>query len=196
MKETSKCFDFRVRTGEFDQYLRGHGVDIGAGNDPLRLPESVPGSVRAWDVDDGDAQQMAGVADAEFDFVYSSHCLEHMRDVPEALGNWVRILKPGGFLYTVVPDYLFYEKGCWPSMFNPDHKQSFSDRIQRPWVRRHNHWHIEQDLRPLLASLNAEIVKSYLQLENLDWNRLMRVDHTLGAGVTQLVVVCRKRVPA
>ena len=101
MNETSKSQPFRQQRGDFQKYLRGSGIDIGAGPDPLLIPD---GRVRAWDLADGDAQLMAGVADATYDFVYSSHCLEHMRDVEESLRNWVRILKPGGFLYVVVPD--------------------------------------------------------------------------------------------
>jgi predicted SAM-dependent methyltransferase len=192
MKETSKCYNFRLNNNEFSSYLHGHGIDIGAGNDPLVLPDMVEGSVRSWDVNDGDAQVMEGVVSETYDFVYSSHCLEHMRDVPEALASWIRILKPSGFLYTVVPDYLFYEKGCWPSMFNSDHKQTFSDKIERSWVCRPNHWHVEQDLKPLLQSLGANLVHSYMQLENLNWNQLMRVDHTLRDGITHLVFICQK----
>src|SRR5207248_11335926 len=117
----SKCKSMREQRGDFDNYLRGSGIDIGAGDDPLIIPN---GTVRVWDLAEGDAQLMAGVADNTYDFVYSSHCLEHMRDVEQALRNWVRILKPGGILYLVVPDYILYEKMVWPSRFNPDHKQN------------------------------------------------------------------------
>jgi ubiquinone/menaquinone biosynthesis C-methylase UbiE len=196
MRETSKCYEWRVANGEFDKYLHGHGIDIGAGNDVLRLPASAGGSVRPWDVQDGDAQTMIGVADSSYDFVYSSHCLEHMRDIHESLRNWVRILKPGGFLYVVVPDYLYYEKGCWPSMFNSDHKHSFSMEVSRDQVRRANHWHLRSDLVPLIESLGATVVRTYLQLQHLDWNQTMRLDHTMTDGVTHLVVVAEKRLRA
>ena len=69
---------------------------------------------------------MGGTEDNSFDFVYSSHCLEDMEDVETALKNWVRILKPGGFLYVVVPDFGLYEKYCFPSRFNASHKSTFS----------------------------------------------------------------------
>jgi SAM-dependent methyltransferase len=89
---------------------------------------------------------MAAVSADTFDFVYSSHCLEHMRDVPETLRNWTRILRPGGWLYVVVPDYVLYEKMSWPSRFNSDHKQSFSGLIDRSAVVRPNHWHLDGQL--------------------------------------------------
>ncbi|MBV5346213.1 MAG: methyltransferase domain-containing protein, partial [Rhodoferax sp.] len=65
------------------------------------------------------------------DFVHSSHCLEHMRDVREALKNWIRIVKPGGFLILTVPDEDLYEQGQWPSRFNTDHKWSFTIHKER-----------------------------------------------------------------
>ena len=93
MRETSKCEEIRRNRGDFDNFLKGKGIDIGAGDDVLKIPN---GTVRPWDKGEGNAQLMAGVPDNEYDFVYSSHCLEHMVDVTEALTNWLRILTPGG----------------------------------------------------------------------------------------------------
>lgn len=189
MRETSKCHERRLKRGDFDNYLRGDGIDIGAGDDPLRVAE---GSVRAWDVNDGDAQLMAGVADNSFDFVYSSHCLEHMRDVPESLQNWTRILRPGGHLYVVVPDYILYEKLTWPSRFNSDHKQSFSDLIERRLVMRPNHWHIKSDLIPLLEQLKMEVLKWAVESWNFNFNAGI-YDQTVQDAMAQICIVSRKR---
>jgi hypothetical protein len=78
-----------------------------------------------------------------------------MRDVPETLSNWTRVLKSGGYLYVMVPDYLLYEKLTWPSRFNADHRQSFSNTIERKSVVRPNHWHNQNDLIPLLDRLSS-----------------------------------------
>jgi SAM-dependent methyltransferase len=86
-----------------------------------------------YDQEHGDAQLMANVADASFDFLYSSHCLEHLRDPVEALNNWVRIVKPGGHLVVQVPDEDLYEQGVWPSRFNGDHKLTFTIHKPRSW---------------------------------------------------------------
>src|ERR1700746_1334791 len=110
-QETSKCYPRRRERGDFKRYLTGEGIDVGCGDDPLRIEE---GSVRGYDRLDGDALYMTGVPGEGYDFVYSSHCLEHMRDVKLALTNWLRILKPGGILYVVVPDFELYEKRRWP----------------------------------------------------------------------------------
>ena len=126
MKETAKNFEQRVARGDFEKYLHGKGIDIGGGNDCLRLPPDVEGTVELWDIMDGDAQYMHKIKDETFDFVYSSHCLEHMRDVRAALMNWTRICKRGGVLYICVPHETYYEKGVWPSKNNSDHKWSFT----------------------------------------------------------------------
>jgi SAM-dependent methyltransferase len=188
VNETHKSRQFRLQRGDFDQYLRGSGIDIGAGGDPLVVPN---GTVRAWDLNDGDAQQMAGVADASYDFVYSSHCLEHMRDVEVSLRNWVRILKPGGVLYVVVPDYLIYEKMTWPSLYNADHKQSFSFLIARQAVNRPNHYHVDHDLRPLLARLSIEVLEVYIEDYGFNYNYGL-ADQTQMGAVAQLCLIGRK----
>jgi len=179
----------RKKRGDFDNFLHGDGIDIGAGDDPLTVEV---GSVRHWDQADGDAQLMPGVADNQFDFVYSSHCLEHMRDVPESLRNWTRILKPGGFLYLVVPEYIHYEKMTWPSAFNPDHKQSFSFLISRARVQRPNHYHATTDMVQLIAELGLESIRVTMEDNHFNYNAGV-FDQTRLIALSQLCFVAKKR---
>jgi SAM-dependent methyltransferase len=65
-----------------------------------------------------------------FDFVASSHCLEHLHDPSDALLAWSQVVKPGGFLIVTVPDFDLYEGGRWPSRYNGDHKWKFT--LSRP----------------------------------------------------------------
>lgn len=126
MKETAKNYEKRIENGDFKNYLRGRGIDIGGGVDCLVLPPDVKGTVDLWDIKNGDAQYVHQIADNIYDFVYSSHCLEHMRDLDRAFTNWLRICKPGGYLYLCVPHEKYYEKNQWPSKYNCDHKFSFT----------------------------------------------------------------------
>jgi SAM-dependent methyltransferase len=190
MKETAKMMEIRRNRGDFANYLRGKGIDIGCGDDCLKVDD---GSVRPWDVGDGDAQLMKGVADGEFDFVYSSHCLEHMRDVRETLLHWTRILKPGGFLYVIVPDYLLYEKLTWPSRNNSDHKQSFSIMVPRRVVARPNHFHIEEDLKPLLRELGVDMVRVTFEDYGFNYNAGIFDQTRMQTAVSQICFVAKKR---
>ena len=184
-QETSKCRAWRQQQGHFDRYLRGDGIDIGCGDDSLIIPS---GTVRPWDRQDGDAQYLASVPDATFDFVYSSHCLEHMVEVPVSIANWRRVLKPGGFLYVVVPDYVLYEKATWPSRYNTDHKHTFSTDLSRAIVGRQNHW-TPDELFPLLG----EVVEWGVQSDGFDFNRGME-DQTRGSALSQLFFVAENRI--
>lgn len=131
MSETSKAFSRRSSERWFDRYTQGLGIDIGAGNDPLITPHSVP---RRWDKVDGDAMLMEGVPDASYDFVYSSHCLEHVTHAHVAIRNWYRILKPGGNLLLSIPHRDLYEKKpTLPSNWNFEHNTMWlMDRLEPP----------------------------------------------------------------
>ncbi len=130
MFEQSKAAKRRFNDGAFhSRYFVGKGIDIGGAPDPLAQYAGMflgIKEVRTWDLEDGDAQFMDGVPNEHFDFVHSSHCLEHMVDVRAALKSWIRILKPGGHLIVTVPDEYLYEHNYWPSRFNIDHKWSFT----------------------------------------------------------------------
>lgn len=52
----------------------------------------------------GDAQDLAVVADQQYDFLISAHVIEHMKDPIRALENWSRVVKPGGVIYLITPD--------------------------------------------------------------------------------------------
>lgn len=126
--ETSKAYDRRVREEFFDKYCQGKGLDVGYGGDPVQ-----PG-VRGWDFEHGDAQLLNGLEDNTFDFVYSSHLLEHVPDCELTLTNWWRVLKSGGYLILYLPHRDLYEKkSTLPSHFNDDHMHFFlPDRDDPP----------------------------------------------------------------
>lgn len=140
MRECSKSIPRRLSNPLFvTRYLRGDGVDIGGFPDPLSLyAELFPfvRSIRIWDMPDGDAQIMEGIEDGVFDFVHSSHCLEHLNNPDEGLRNWFRVLKPGGYLIVTVPDEDLYEQGVFPSTFNRDHKWTFTIFKAKSWSPR------------------------------------------------------------
>lgn len=132
--------------------LKGEGLDIGCGPDPV-FPEVMP-----FDLGHGDANHITRHIQKQFDFVYSSHCLEHMIDAKSAIQEWWQLVRPGGVLFILVPDEDLYEQGFWPSRFNPDHKWTFTIAKQQSWSP------VSINLFDLVRSLpNGEILSIRLQ---------------------------------
>lgn len=195
MKECSKSIARRQRDPNFLRlYFVGNGIDIGGKPDPLALYVSLfplMRSVRTWDIEDGDAQLLDGVDDASFDFVHSSHCLEHMRDPAEALTNWMRVVRPGGHLVVSVPDEDMYEQGMFPSTFNRDHKWTFTVHKAGSWSDR------SVNLLTLLSRLEGDADLRKLEvLDSSFRHELPRYDQTLTpVAESAIEFVIRKRDP-
>lgn len=137
MRECSKSISRRLSDSNFiRKYFVGRGLDVGGKPDPLALYASLfPGitALRTWDWEDGDAQYMIDVEDNSYDFLFASHCLEHLRDPVEGIHNWFRVIRPGGHLIIDVPDEDLYEQGSFPSTFNADHKTSWTVNKEESW---------------------------------------------------------------
>lgn len=140
MKECSKSITRRLADCNFaNHYFVGRGLDIGGKPDPLALylhffPKLE--QVRTWDREDGDAQFLETEKDGSYDFVHSSHCLEHLVLPEEGLKNWIRVVREGGHLIITVPDEDLYEQGVFPSTYNADHKWTFTIYKQNSWSPR------------------------------------------------------------
>ena len=87
-------------------------LHAGCGGSPL--PEYFPGQNIEEVRLDIDAQHKPDVVASltslgeigPFDAIYCAHCLEHLypHEVPLALDEFLRVLKPGGFAMVIVPD--------------------------------------------------------------------------------------------
>jgi len=109
-------------------FLQGRILDIGAGSDPVTKNSEV------FDKAQGDAQEvLLHFPKESFDTVFSSHCLEHMVDPLDAINSWYSLVKPEGHLIVIVPDEDFYEQGHFPSIFNLDHKATFTIAKSKSW---------------------------------------------------------------
>jgi SAM-dependent methyltransferase len=128
-KETTMILE---RCPELRRFLVGEGVDFGCEFDPApNARVLVDGQRRVWDAFH-DTHEVhirdinKGMDDwiqegRQYDFVYSSHLLEHAIDPHAFLRMCHAILRPGGHLVLVLPDADWY----WPNGHphaNPDHK--------------------------------------------------------------------------
>lgn len=71
-----------------------------------------------------DCRNLAVFSDGAFDFVYSSHLLEHLEDTSAVLREWWRLIEVGGHLVLYLPHKQFYPNIGEPGG-NPDHKHDF-----------------------------------------------------------------------
>jgi SAM-dependent methyltransferase len=171
MNETSKSKQF---WGPLEHsVLTGKGIDIGCGPDP------VTPNARPFDVAEGDANTITQYVKEQFDFVYSSHCLEHMHDPWNALLEWWQLVRPGGHLFFLVPDEDLYEQGFFPSRFNKDHKSTFTLSKRKSWSPK------SVNVLDLARSLpNGELISLELQDFGYD-RRLMRHANPPGSRLTR-----------
>ncbi len=106
--------------GCIKDYLIGKGVDVGCGTN--RLSEDVfaidqqPDQKFAHtdlihdckDLEVGKSIEWKGKVyhfnDNEFDFIFSSHCLEDFENIPEVFKNWWKKLRANGVMLLLLPD--------------------------------------------------------------------------------------------
>jgi SAM-dependent methyltransferase len=182
MNEASKFRERWQREGKWDRYFGGVVLDIGCGADKI-TPEADP-----YDLAQGDAQTLEGVEDESYDLVFSSHTLEHMRQPREALRNWWRVVKPGGHLIVIVPDEDLYEQGYWPSIFNSDHKATFTLDKSRSWSP------VTYNLLDLVAPLPSHrLISAHTIDAGYDYTRMgSGEDQTITGAEAAIEVVVQK----
>lgn len=190
--ECSKAAVRRAQDRLFtDLAFVGDGIDIGAGPDGLSAQGALfprMGTVRLWDVQDGDAMLMQGVEDNSLDFAHSSHCLEHLVNPATAIGHWLRIVKPGGFVVITIPDEDLYEQGVFPSTFNPDHKFTFTTFKTRSWSK------FSVNVLPMLCAIRppCQVIKVEQILAKYDWEGERRDLTWLTDAECAIEIVLRK----
>lgn len=82
------------------EVLSGKGLDIGCN----RAEWAYPGA-KMIDLEIDDEWHAFNLPDEEYDYIFSSHCLEHIPDWVGALNYWGEHLKPGGVMFLYLPHY-------------------------------------------------------------------------------------------
>ena len=156
MYETAKTL--KLLKPQESEILSGHGIDIGCGPDPI-AKNCVP-----FDIEQGDANHILDYINEQFDYVWSSHCLEHMKNPEQCVKDWWSLVKPGGYMFLIVPDEDLYEQGVFPSRFNVDHKWTFTISKQKSWSP------VSINVTDLVNSLST--VENYsIRLQDLNYDR-------------------------
>ncbi len=96
-------------------YCKGTGYDIGFCKEEWKLPNSI-----GIDITMNNGYHANNLPEDNVDFIYSSHCLEHVDNWVKTLKYWLSKLNGGGILFLYLPD--------------------FSQKYWRPWNNtKHNH---------------------------------------------------------
>ena len=107
-------------------FCNGNGFDIGCNRTDWSFPGSTP--IDLLFDDDYDAYNLP---DGQVDYIYSSHCLEHLPDWVEALNYWTSKLKPGGILFLYLPHY---SQEYWRPWNNRKHIHAFVPEIIKDYM--------------------------------------------------------------
>jgi len=106
------------------EVCKGEGLDVGCNREEWKLPGSVPidpvlNNFNAFDIPYPD-----------WDYIFSSHCLEHLDNWVKALDYWHTKLKKGGVLFLYLPDH---SQKYWRSWSNRKHKHQFTPQILKDY---------------------------------------------------------------
>lgn len=110
------CFPFAK------EICKGNGYDVGCNRTEWALPGSVPiDPYLKWCPHDA-----LNLPDQEVDYIFSSHCLEHLPIWVKVLDYWWSKLKPGGVIFLYLPDF---SQKYWRGWHNTKHVNMFTPEI-------------------------------------------------------------------
>jgi predicted SAM-dependent methyltransferase len=108
------------------QVCIGEGYDIGC----MKKEWSFPGSI-AIDTSFNDGYHATNLPKKDVDYIFSSHCLEHITDWVDVMDYWYDHLKIGGTLFLYLPDY---SQVYWRPWNNTKHKNIFTPEIIKDYM--------------------------------------------------------------
>jgi predicted SAM-dependent methyltransferase len=114
---------------------KGNGVDIGCNREEWKFPGAI-----AIDpvLNDYDALNFPY---ENLDYIFSSHCLEHLYDWVDVLDYWTSKLRTGGVLFLYLPDY---SQEYWRPWNNRKHKNIFTPDIISDYMKENGYVNVFQ----------------------------------------------------
>ena len=126
--EAAQAHARRVASGFYDRFLSGSAaLDIGYRGTTSNA-EAITAAAIGVELDyPGYDGRRLPFADGSQDAVFVSHVMEHIPDYKNALSDWYRVVRTGGFIIICVPHHYIYERRpALPSLWNPDHKRFYT----------------------------------------------------------------------
>lgn len=103
------------------EVCKGRGLDIGCG----KLEWKLPGALGIDPILDSNYSATKLSID-QYDYIFSSHCLEHLDNWVPTLDYWYGRIREGGVLFLYLPAY---EQEYWRPWNNQKHKSIFTPEI-------------------------------------------------------------------
>ena len=105
---------------------KGFGYDIGCMKKEWSFPGSYPIDLSFYDAWDSNK-----LPSTPPEYIFSSHCLEHVDDWVETMDYWYSRLVDGGVLFLYLPDY---SQKYWRPWNNRKHKHAFMPEIIKDYM--------------------------------------------------------------
>jgi SAM-dependent methyltransferase len=113
---------------------QGIGYDIGCMKECWAFPGSIP-----IDLKIDDEYHALNLPQSNVDYIFSSHCLEHISNWVETMDYWHKTLKIGGVLFLYLPDY---SQTYWRPWNNRKHLNIFNVNIIEDYLIHKNYTNI------------------------------------------------------
>ena len=107
-------------------FCKGFGYDIGCMKKEWSFPGSYPIDLSFYD--EWDSNKLPSTPP---EYIFSSHCLEHVDDWVETMDYWYSRLVDGGVLFLYLPDY---SQKYWRPWNNRKHKHAFMPEIIKDYM--------------------------------------------------------------
>tara|TARA_R110000823_G_C15619241_1_gene467392 strand:- start:27 stop:521 length:495 start_codon:yes stop_codon:yes gene_type:complete len=105
---------------------KGAGYDIGCSKKEWAFPNAIP-----IDISLDDEWEAHNLPEQKVDYIFSSHCLEHIDRWVDAMDCWYDVLKKGGTLFLYLPDY---SQEYWRPWNNRKHINMFSPQVIKDYM--------------------------------------------------------------
>ena len=107
-------------------FCKGFGYDIGCMKKEWSFPGSYPIDLSFYD--EWHSNKLPSTPP---EYIFSSHCLEHVDDWVETMDYWYSRLVDGGVLFLYLPDY---SQKYWRPWNNRKHKHAFMPEIIKDYM--------------------------------------------------------------
>lgn len=110
-------------------FCKGIGYDIGFSRMEWKFPDAI-----GIDSNLNNGYDANKLPEGEVDYIFSSHCLEHVDDWVTTLEYWISKIKTGGKIFLYLPDI---SQSYWRPWHNRKHRHVLTPEILKTFMTDH-----------------------------------------------------------